>query len=315
MELGGKSPFIVFDDADLDSAVEGVVDAIWFNQGQVCSAGSRLLVQSTVFEKMVEKIKARMTRLRLGDSLDKNIDMGAIVDASQRKAIDDYVQIARAEGCDVYQAFACIPDKGLFYPPTLITKVNTTSTVVQEEIFGPVLVAYSFRTPKEAIALANNTRYGLASSVWTENLSLALEVALSIKAGTCWVNSHNLFDAAAGFGGYRESGFGRDGGKECLYEYSKPSWQTRARPELSNAPISAFGKTVPARPLNPAKNQEHDYHVGDASMPPNTPIVDRTFKMYIGGKQVRPDAPYARAIVGANGKTLGQVSVDEDERI
>ena len=214
----------MFDSADLDSAVEGVVDAIWFNQGQVCSAGSRLLVQETVYDAMVAKIKERMGHLRLGDSLDKCIDMGAIVDPSQRKTVDDYVAKARAEGNDVFQACACMPTTGCYYPPTLITGCNTTSTVVQEEIFGPVLAVLKFRTPKEAIALANQTRYGLGSSVWTENISLAMEVALSIKAGSCWINGHNMFDAAAGFGGYRESGYGRDGGKEGLYEYAKPSW-------------------------------------------------------------------------------------------
>jgi aldehyde dehydrogenase (NAD+) len=227
LELGGKSPFVVFDSADLDSTVEGVVDAIFFNQGQVCSAGSRLLVQENVAQRVVKKIKNRMTHLRLGDSLDKGIDMGAIVDPSQRKSIDDYVQEARRDGAEVYQACAAIPSNGCFYPPTLITGVQPVSRCVQEEIFGPVLTVLTFRTPKEAIALANNTRYGLGSSVWTENLTLGLEVALSLKSGTCWVNSHNLFDAAAGFGGYRESGFGRDGGKEVRVHTCLGYWELK----------------------------------------------------------------------------------------
>jgi aldehyde dehydrogenase (NAD+) len=196
---------------------------------QVCSAGSRLLVQESVFPKLIAKLKERMTHLRVGDSLDKCIDMGAIVDPKQRESVDRYVQIARQEGCDVYQACECIPATGNFYPPTLITNVDTSSTVVQEEIFGPVLTAQAFRTAKEAVALANNTVFGLGASVWTENMAMALEVALMIKAGTVWVNAHNLFDAAAGFGGFRESGFGRDGGKEGLLEYLKPRWQKRIR--------------------------------------------------------------------------------------
>ncbi|KAF6037910.1 aldh16a1 [Bugula neritina] len=198
LELGGKSPFIVFDSADLDSAVEGVVNAIWFNQGQVCSAGSKLLVQETVYDKFIDKLKERLTHFRVGSSLDKTMDMGAIVDESQRASVEEFVQSARDEGAEVYQASACFPSAGCFYPPTLITKVQTVSKVVQEEIFGPVLVALPFRTAKEAVSLANNTRYGLAGSVWTENVSLALEVALLIKAGAIWVNAHNLFDAAAG---------------------------------------------------------------------------------------------------------------------
>lgn len=306
LELGGKSPFIVFDDADLDSAVEGVVDAIWFNQGQVCSAGSRLFVQATVYDQFIRKLKERMTHLRVGKSLDKCMDMGAIVDPSQRKTIADYVEIARQEGGDVYQATACFPDEaegGCYYPPTLVTNVSTTSTIVQEEIFGPVLAALSFRTPKEAIALANNTRYGLGSSVWTENLTMALEVALSIKAGACWINGHNMFDAAAGFGGYRESGFGRDGGKEGLYEYAKPSWMKRIRPVLPESPDKNFGKFVPNRPNNPLNG--HLPAFGKSGAP--TPTVDRTYKLYIGGAQVRPDAPYARQIVGADGRVLAQI--------
>eukprot|EP00043_Microstomoeca_roanoka_P020821 m.254135 g.254135 ORF g.254135 m.254135 type:complete len:897 (-) comp17725_c0_seq1:268-2958(-) len=308
LELGGKSPIVVFDDADIDGTIEGVVDAIFFNQGQVCSAGSRLIIQETIYDKFVEKLKERMRRLRVGDSLDKCIDMGAIVDASQREAIDSYVQIARREGNDVFQICACIPDKGCFYPPTLITNVDTASTVVQEEIFGPVVTAQAFRTAKEAVALANNTVFGLGGSVWTENLSVALEVALMIKAGTVWVNGHNLFDAAAGFGGYRESGFGRDGGKECLYEYTKPKHLKVAVIDAEKLDISSFGKTTPGRPLNPSLNQEHSYDL-PAVGPRETamPMVDRTYKMYYGGGQKRPDAPYARAIYDVNGKVIAQV--------
>ena len=207
LELGGKSPVVVFDSADLDSAVESVVDAIWFNQGQVCSAGSKLLVQSTVFDKFISKIKTRLGHFRIGHSLDKAVDMGAIVDESQRKSVAEFVEEAREEGAEVFQT-SCPP--GCFYPPTLITGVSTASRVVMEEIFGPVLVALPFRTAKEAIALANNTMYGLGASVHSEQLPLALETAKHIVAGTVWINCHNMFDAAAGFGGFKQSGYNTD---------------------------------------------------------------------------------------------------------
>ncbi len=230
LELGGKSPFVVFDDADQDAAVEGLVDAIWFNQGQVCCAGSRLLVQESIADGFLAKVKRRMSQLRLGDSLDKGIDIGAIVDPIQRETIDGWVQKGIAEGATIYQPDCALPDKGCWYLPTLITNVNPASVVVQEEIFGPVVVALTFRTPHEAIALANNTRYGLAASIWSENVNLALDVARKVKAGSVWVNCTNLFDAAAGFGGYRESGFGREGGREGLFEYLRPKWQDRPTP-------------------------------------------------------------------------------------
>ena len=308
LELGGKSPFVVFDSADMDTTVEGVVDAIFFNQGQVCSAGSRLIVQENIADRMVAKIKERMTHLRLGDSLDKGIDMGAIVDPTQRKSIDEYVQQARREGAEVYQACACMPSHGCFYPPTLISQVQPVSLCVQEEIFGPVLTVLTFRTPKEAIALANNTRYGLGASVWTENMNLALETAISLKAGACWVNCHNLFDAAAGFGGYRESGFGRDGRKEGLYEYVKPAWQSRPRPQIDEEKVKKFGSNVAPRPLNPSNKELQCYPVTMEVEGSEAPSIDRTLKMYIGGSQKRPDAPYARAVRDSSGRVLGQVA-------
>ncbi|MCC7101984.1 MAG: aldehyde dehydrogenase family protein [Fimbriimonadaceae bacterium] len=268
LELGGKSPFIIFDDADLDAAVEGLVDAIWFNQGQVCCAGSRLLVQEGVAEKVVAKTKARMENLRVGDPLDKAVDVGAIVDKVQLERIAELVELGVEEGATKFQpkSFSC-PKDGWYYPPTLLTDVEPASTVVQEEIFGPVLVAMTFRTPDEAIALANNTVYGLASSVWTENLNLAHDMASRIKAGVVWVNCTNQFDAAAGFGGYRESGFGREGGREGLYEYLS---EDRAQAKQG---------------------------LGTQSSPAPSPI-DKTHKLYIGGKQVRPDGGYSLTIHG-----------------
>jgi len=221
LELGGKSPFIVYDDADLDSVVEGVVDAIWFNQGQVCCAGSRLLVQEGIADRLVAKLRARMEKLRIGSPLDKAVDIGAIVAPVQLERIRGLVETGVSEGATMWQPSWACPTEGNFYPPTLFTDVQPSSTIAQVEIFGPVLVTMTFRTPEESVALANNTPYGLAASVWTESINLALDIAPKIKAGVVWINSTNLFDAAAGFGGYRESGFGREGGREGMWEYLK----------------------------------------------------------------------------------------------
>ncbi len=279
LELGGKSPYIVFDDADIDSAIEGLVDAIWFNQGQVCCAGSRLLVQEGIANRFYDKLRARMDGLRLGNPLDKCIDVGAVVDPVQLQTITDMVA-SNTEG-QTYHANVDIPAEGCFYPPTLITGLAPSARLMQEEIFGPVLVATTFRTPGEAVALANNTRYGLAASLWSENVNLALDVAPKLATGVVWVNATNLFDAAAGFGGLRESGYGREGGWEGLSAYTKP--KGTAKPLK---PITAFpGDKGPADPL------------------------DRTAKLYIGGKQTRPDSGYSQNIHGRNGTLLGQAPI------
>lgn len=292
LELGGKSPFIVFEDADLDSAVEGIVDAIWFNQGQVCCAGSRLLVQESIAEKFYKKLKARMETLRLGDPLDKTVDMGAIVSKEQFKTIDNLVKQGVKEGCTIYQTKNLVPKEGWFYPPTLFTDVSTSSTIAQEEIFGPVLVAMTFRSHSEAVALANNSRYGLASSIWTENINLALDIAPKIKAGSVWINCTNQFDAASGFGGYRESGFGREGGKEGLYEYMK----LKVEDEFASEPF------LPKTDKSDSKN-------GQNKMEKNSLAdIDRTTKMYIGGKQARPDGGYSTEIMNTFGRYIGEVS-------
>jgi aldehyde dehydrogenase (NAD+) len=225
LELGGKSPFIVFPDADLDSVVEGVVDAIWFNQGQVCCAGSRILVQEGTAERLVTKLKARMETLRVGDPLDKAVDMGAIIAPVQLEKIQGLVARGEEEGAKRWQPSWSCPRDGWFYPPTLFTDVSPAATIAQVEIFGPVVVLLTFRTPEEAVELANNTRYGLAASIWTENINLALDIAPKVKAGTIWINCTNVFDAASGFGGYRESGYGREGGREGLREYVKGAEQ------------------------------------------------------------------------------------------
>ena len=265
----------MFDDADLDSAVEGLVDGIWFNQGQVCCAGSRLLVQERVAERLYEKVRARMGTLRVGSPLDKAIDIGAIVDKVQYDRIAALVATGIAEGATCYQPEVSMPERGLFYKPTLLTDVSPASTVVQEEIFGPVLVAMTFRTPAEAVELANNTAYGLAASIWSENINVALDVAAQVKAGVVWVNATNLFDAACGFGGYRESGYGREGGKEGMYEYLEPAWLAEA-PSVVAAPMKQILSEDDSKKGN-------DY--GDAA---GEFGIDRTVKQYIGGKQARP---------------------------
>mgnify|MGYP000038199051 CR=1 FL=1 len=228
LELGGKSPYIVFDDADIDSAIEGLVDAIWFNQGQVCCAGSRLLLHEPIAEDFLTRLKRRMAKLRLGDPLDKCIDVGAIVDPVQLERIRGMVEGA---GGSCFQPDVALPAQGCFYPPTLITGLAPSDPLMQEEIFGPVLVSCTFRTPDEAVALANNTRYGLAATVWSENVNLCLDIAPKLAAGVVWVNATNLFDAAAGFGGVRESGFGREGGWEGLSAYLRPEGKRKTLSE------------------------------------------------------------------------------------
>jgi aldehyde dehydrogenase (NAD+) len=286
LELGGKSPFIVFEDADLDSVVEGIVDAIWFNQGQVCCAGSRLLVQESVAEKLYSKIRARMETLRVGDSLDKCVDIGAIVAPIQLKTIEDLVQKGKDDGNICWQPSWTCPKEGYFYPPTLFTNVSPSSIIAQEEIFGPVLVAMSFRSHSEAVKLANNTRYGLASSIWTENINLALDIAPQIKAGTVWINCSNVFDAASGFGGYRESGYGREGGKEGLYEYVKYRGE------------SEFKNDAPKLKITEPSSKKSDK---------TFPNIDRTPKLYIGGKQARPDGGNSLTIKDMFGNYISEV--------
>ena len=287
LELGGKSPFIVYDDADLDSVVEGVVDAIWFNQGQVCCAGSRLLAQEGIAAKLESKLRMRMEKLRVGSSLDKAVDMGAIVAPVQLERIRGLVRQGVDEGAQMWQPSWACPTEGYFYPPTLFTDVSPSSTIAQVEIFGPVLVSMTFRTPEESVALANNTPYGLAASLWTENINLALDIAPKLKSGVVWVNSTNLFDAAAGFGGYRESGFGREGGREGMYEYLTMEVATSAAEPLAPQPSSL--------------TTDESRAVG------SEPSVDRTAKLFIGGKQARPDSGYTRRAFAPNGEIIGEV--------
>ena len=299
LELGGKSPFIIFEDADLDSAVEGLVDGIWFNQGQVCCAGSRLLMQESIAETLMSKIRDRMTSLRIGSPLDKAIDIGAIVARVQLDRIQRLVAQGVAEGATCWQPQVVLPSRGFYFPPTLLSNVHPTSIVAQQEIFGPVLAAMTFRTPKEAVELANNTVYGLASCVWSENINVALHVAAQLKAGVVWVNCTNLFDAACGFGGYRESGYGREGGREGLLEYMEPAWFKHA-PVLPATNISAATQIA-------GQIEEHP----DAS----TPAIDRTVKLYIGGKQVRGDSGYSMEVRSADGALLGEAPLSNRKDI
>lgn len=291
LELGGKSPFIVFEDADMDGAVEGVVDAIWFNQGEVCCAGSRILVQEGIAPRFYNKLRKRMETLRVGDPLDKAMDIGALVSAGQLKRVTALVEQGKIDGGKLWQAPVRLPAKGSYFAPGFFTDVEPASTVCEVEIFGPVATASTFRTPDEAIALANNTKYGLAASIWSENINLALDMAARVKAGVIWINSTNLLDAGAGFGGYRESGFGREGGREGLYEYLTADWEKRL--PLVKAETA----------FKPAAAPDGDAKIAAAG------TIDRTAKNYIGGKQSRPDSGYSYSVIGKGGQVIGQAGL------
>ena len=314
LELGGKSPFLVFADSDLDSVVEGVVDAIWFNQGQVCCAGSRILVQEGCQERLVAKLKTRMETLRVGDPLDKAVDMGAIIAPVQLEKIQDLVRRGEDEGARLWQPSWSCPQDGWFFPPTLFTEVSPSATIAQVEIFGPVVVLMTFRTPSEAVELANNTRYGLAASVWTENINLALDVAPQLKAGTVWINCTNVFDAASGFGGYRESGFGREGGREGLREYVRWSWEDVK--EGGRAVGRCGGTREPKEAGQRSRTTKRSARMTSTKkptvLPPNRPTavppIDRTPKLYIGGKQTRPDSGYSLPVLDPHGQRIGEVA-------
>lgn len=282
LELGGKSPFIVCEDADIDSAVEGVVDAIWLNQGEVCCAGSRLLLQESIAEDFLTRLRQRMATLRVGDPLDKAIDIGAMIDPGEVARVRGIIEQGKKDGGTVWTGGNAVPDERRFMAPVVMTGLETSSTLVSEEIFGPVVVAMSFRTFDEAVVLANNTRYGLAASVWSENISVALDLAMRVKAGVVWVNSTNRFDAACGFGGYRQSGFGREGGREGMLAYLRPNRQ-------GGEPLGA------ARPVTPT------------SVESGPAVMAQTPKNYIGGKQTRPDAGTVMDVVSPNGAIVGEV--------
>ncbi|MFN4058259.1 MAG: aldehyde dehydrogenase family protein [Roseinatronobacter sp.] len=278
LELGGKSPFIVFADADLDAAVEGVVDAVWFNQGQVCCAGTRLLVAESVAAEFEARLRARMARLRVGDPLDKGTDIGAIVHPAQLARIQDLVAQGVAAGGVLHQGAA---PEGCYCAPGLMVDVAPANPCVSEEIFGPIAVMMTFRTPPEAVELANNTRYGLAASIWSENLTQAMDIAAQVKAGVVWINATNLFDANAPFGGMRESGFGREGAREGMAAYLR-----------GPAPAPA-AQVAPLAPLPQGVAEEG---------------LDRTHKLYIGGAQKRADGGQSWSVL-REGKLVGQAPI------
>ncbi len=293
MELGGKSPFIVFENADLDSAIEGVVNGIWFNEGQVCCAGSRLLVQEGIHDEFIKRLKRRMSKLRVGNPLDKAVDMGAITNAEQMKKITALMDVGEREGGVKWQPgnVRC-PSGGFFLPPTLFTKVEPSHTIAQEEIFGPVLVTLTFRTPAEAVQLANNTRYGLAASIWSQDIDTAMDVARKVKAGTIWINSTNLFDAASGFGGYRESGYGREGGREGMYDVL----------------VDESHSETDASSQSPAATSTHTGAASAVAGGTNgADGIDRTYRFLIGGKLVRPDQAGSFSVFSPEGALLGVV--------
>ncbi|WP_299878539.1 aldehyde dehydrogenase family protein [uncultured Sulfitobacter sp.] len=282
LELGGKSPFIVFDDADLDAAVEGVVDAIWFNQGQVCCAGSRILVQEGVAEDFHTRLRARMAKLRMGNPMDKCIDLGSLVSPDQHARVSGMVDAAVKAGATLFQPDMDMPEGGSFYPPTLLTDVQPTAEVACDEVFGPVVVSMTFRTFDEAVQLANHSRYGLSASIWSETISQAMDVAASVEAGIVWVNTTNVMDAAVGFGGVKESGYGREGGKEGCYGYLKPkAWAKLPMRKPLTRPTPSGGLKLEA--------------------------IDRTPKLFIGGKQARPDGNYSIPVQSPKGDKLGEV--------
>jgi aldehyde dehydrogenase (NAD+) len=221
LELGGKAANIVFEDAPLDQAVEGIVNGIFFNQGHVCCAGSRLLVQESVAERVLAKLKNRLKVLRVGDPLDKNTDIGAINSKAQLEKIKEMVESGVAEGAELYQPPCRLPSKGYYFRPTLFSEVQQSYRVAREEIFGPVLSILTFRTVEEAIEKANNTVYGLSAGVWTDKGSRILKMSTELKAGVVWANTFNKFDPSSPFGGYKESGFGREGGRQGLADYVK----------------------------------------------------------------------------------------------
>lgn len=287
LELGGKSPFIVFEDADLDAAVEGVVDAIWFNQGEVCCAGSRILVQEGIAQNFFAKLNTRMNKLRVGDPLDKTMDVGAIVSQTQLSRINSLLAEGEAQGATLHRAETQLPAKGSFCAPGFFTGTEPAHTVAQVEIFGPIATTATFRTPAEAVALANDTRYGLAASIWSQTIDRAIDVAAKVKAGVVWINATNLFDAGAAFGGYRESGFGREGARAGLYEYLTPkgakSGKERPAPTLALSVVPHADKS-------------------------DRPDIDITSKLYIGGKQTRADAGQSYTVMGKNG-AIGQAAL------
>ncbi|MFC6357331.1 aldehyde dehydrogenase family protein [Luethyella okanaganae] len=252
LELGGKAANIVFDDAPIDQAIEGIVNGIFFNQGHVCCAGSRLLVQENIHDDVVERLKQRLSTLRLGDPLDKNTDIGAINSREQLERIRELSDVGEQEGAERWTADCAIPENGFWFAPTIFTNVSTSHRIAREEVFGPVLSVLTFRTPAEAIAKANNTPYGLSAGIWTDKGSRILAVADKLRAGVIWANTFNRFDPSSPFGGYKESGYGREGGRHGLVAYLKPA-QSAGRSAIAAAPKAASKKSTAPKKLAAGK--------------------------------------------------------------
>jgi acyl-CoA reductase-like NAD-dependent aldehyde dehydrogenase len=253
LELGGKAANIVFDDAPIDQAIEGIVNGIFFNQGHVCCAGSRLLVQENIHDEVVDRLKERLSTLRLGDPLDKNTDIGAVNSAAQLDRIRTLSDIGEAEGAERWSPDCVLPSEGFWFAPTIFTNVSTSHRIAREEIFGPVLSVLTFRTPAEAIAKANNTPYGLSAGIWSDKGSRILAVADKLRAGVIWANTFNKFDPASPFGGYKESGYGREGGRHGLGAYLKPAGSVR---QVTAAPAADLTTSVAAAELAPTETVE-----------------------------------------------------------
>ncbi len=283
LELGGKAANVVFEDAAMDQAVEGVVNGIFFNQGHVCCAGSRLLVQESVADRFLAKLKRRLSLLRVGDPLDKNTDIGAINSRDQLNKIKQLVEVGLDEGAEIFQPPCEIPERGFWFPPTIFTGVSQSHRIAQEEIFGPVLSVMTFRTPEEAVEKANNTPYGLSAGVWTEKGSRILWMADRLRAGVVWANTFNRFDPASPFGGYKESGFGREGGRHGLEPYVRLTERSAAA-----SPSSRSART--SRPVfEPTRDRS---------------AVRKTYKLYVGGKFPRSESGRSYEAVGADGDFL-----------
>ncbi|CAL1546182.1 unnamed protein product [Lymnaea stagnalis] len=295
LELSGRSPILVFEEADLDSAVEGIVEAAFFNNGQVRNSRSRLLIQELVQTQLIEKLKARMSKLTVGNNMEKNNDLGPLTDPQLCQQLKQLVD--GDHGGEKFQVNLVTSDQANYFPPTLIYNIQTSSQVYLEEFFGPLVTAIPFRTVKEGITLANHSVYGTSASVWTENLSVALEVASQLQVGTVWVNAHNLFDAAAGVGGCKASGFGRSGGKESLFEYVLPTWQNLQKPQNVNVDINKFG-TASNSDLLPSASASGESPGWE---------FNKTYKLYYGGGQKRPDSGASLPVLNYKGEVIAHV--------
>ncbi|RUS76934.1 hypothetical protein EGW08_015307 [Elysia chlorotica] len=300
MELTGHCPILVFEEADLDSAVENIVMAAFSNSGQNTYSASRLLVQEPVYSRLVEKLKVRMTKLVVGDNLDKNKDQGPLCDPAAVIRLNQLVQEAQAEGAHIFHPSALPSGVHDCFPPTLVTGAQTSSQIYIEEPCGPVLVVIPFRTEKEAISIANHGVSGTAAGVWTENVNVALEVASLLQVATVWINTYGLLDAASGAGGLKASGFGRSGGKEGLYSYMRPSWQQPVRTTNSEVDLDKFGASSRSD-LLPSPAPVDTLKAGD------NPNIDKTYKLFYGGGQKRPDSGASLPVLSQTGSVLAHV--------